>query len=395
MKKHALKIIRNIVLMLTIAMLVTTTACGNANKTAKDEASTIHSSSENSSEILESIENTAMTEVSDSSDEGTENLQIEEIENTTTTEEEEKPESTEKKEPSTIAKKEETESTTEKDADVVTYTYKDFSQTMYASGAVNVRNNPDTSGEKLGTLSANQKVEVTGQCNETKWYRINYKGTSAYVSNKYLTKEMKVERPAKNWVSKLNIAQSKNQIIVVAANGNKATVSMHTKIKEGEWKEIYSTSGRIGKNGIGKTKEGDGKTPTGVFGFNKAFGILSNPGISSMSYLKVNETHHWVDDSESKYYNKLVSTKDVEKDWDSSEHLYKISPQYNYALALDYNTSCTPYAGSAIFLHCTSDSFGTTAGCIAIPQKYMKMTMQNLKGDCVIIIDSEKRVHNY
>ena len=72
------------------------------------------------------------------------------------------------------------------------YSYTDKSTTMYAQRAVNVRDLPDTSGNKVGGLSTNQEVSVTGQCNETGWYRISYNGSEAFVSDKYLG-ESKVE----------------------------------------------------------------------------------------------------------------------------------------------------------------------------------------------------------
>ena len=72
------------------------------------------------------------------------------------------------------------------------YTYTDISVTKYAKQSVNVRNLPSTDGEKLGGLSTNNEVVVTGQCNETGWYRIDYNGEVAYVSNNYLVDE-KVE----------------------------------------------------------------------------------------------------------------------------------------------------------------------------------------------------------
>lgn len=67
-----------------------------------------------------------------------------------------------------------------------TYSYTDKSATMYAQSSVNVRDLQDTNGNKVGGLSTNQEVSVTGQCNETGWYRINYNGGTAYVSNSYL-----------------------------------------------------------------------------------------------------------------------------------------------------------------------------------------------------------------
>ena len=73
-----------------------------------------------------------------------------------------------------------------------TYTYTDMAATMYAKQSVNVRDIPSTDGNHLGGLSTNQEVAVTGQCNETGWYRIDYNGQTAYVSNNYLS-DAKVE----------------------------------------------------------------------------------------------------------------------------------------------------------------------------------------------------------
>ena len=67
------------------------------------------------------------------------------------------------------------------------YTFANLNKTMYASSDVNVRDLPSTDGSKVGGLSKGQAVTVTGQCNETKWYRISLNGSVAYVSNNYLT----------------------------------------------------------------------------------------------------------------------------------------------------------------------------------------------------------------
>ena len=69
------------------------------------------------------------------------------------------------------------------------YTYSDLGKTMYAKSTINVRSLPSTSGNRLGSLSKNQEVAVTGQCNETGWYRISYNNAEGFVSNKYLADE--------------------------------------------------------------------------------------------------------------------------------------------------------------------------------------------------------------
>ena len=94
------------------------------------------------------------------------------------------PETTETKEP------EPTEEPTPEPQAI--YTYTDMSATMYAQQTVNVRDLPDTNGNKVGSLSINDEITVSGQCNETGWYRFEYNGNVAYVSNIYVS-ENKVE----------------------------------------------------------------------------------------------------------------------------------------------------------------------------------------------------------
>lgn len=74
------------------------------------------------------------------------------------------------------------------------YTYTDLDKTLYASGTVNVRNLPSTDGEKVGSLKTSQEVKVTGQCVETKWYRIEFDGATGYVSSSYLTADKPLDR---------------------------------------------------------------------------------------------------------------------------------------------------------------------------------------------------------
>ncbi len=196
--------------------------------------------------------------------------------------------------------------------------------------------------------------------------------------------------PAKK-ISKFNI--SGNQLITVTAENtltSKANFSFYVKNQTGKWILDFSTIGHIGKNGLGKTKEGDDKTPVGVYHFTAAFGVASKPEDAGMPYVKVDETHWLVSDSASKYYNQFVSAskkeagdplvKTVNQDWASScgEQLYKYTKAYHYSLILDYNPENIPYKGSAIFLHCYSDG-QYTAGCVAIPEAGMKYLLQHLE----------------
>lgn len=91
---------------------------------------------------------------------------------------------------------------------MLTYTYTDMDATMYAQQTVNVRSMPSTDGEKQGSLSTNDEIRVTGQCNETGWYRIEYNGSVAYVTDKYVGTDKVVVQVAAPAQSDNNASQS-------------------------------------------------------------------------------------------------------------------------------------------------------------------------------------------
>ena len=148
-----------------------------------------------------------------------------------------------------------------------------------------------------------------------------------------------------------------------------------------------TTPGYIGKHGLGKTKEGDGMTPVGVFHFNKAFGIAIDPGCK-MDYQQVNKNDYWSGDPNYKY-NQMVKIKDYpDLNMEDSEHIVDYEYQYQYCLNISYNEEGEAGKGSAIFLHCLGPYKPYTGGCVAIPKDQMITVMRNVDKDCVVVIDS-------
>lgn len=201
--------------------------------------------------------------------------------------------------------------------------------------------------------------------------------------------------PAPKWVGSLKAAQDAKQLVIVAGTkGSNANFSFYEKDSDGEWNEIISCRAYIGKKGWGKTREGDLKTPRGVFTFTKAFGINDNPGCP-MGYEKVDDSHYWVGDSNSDRYNQFVSTNEYDgfskKD---SEHIIDYDLAYKYCLNISYNEEGTPKKGSAIFLHCyTKNKF--TGGCVAIPESKMVEVLRAVMSNCVVIMDESKNIKKY
>ena len=156
-------------------------------------------------------------------------------------------------------------------------------------------------------------------------------------------------------------------------SGTKCTFTVY-EWRYDRYQALFSTPGVVGRNGAGKTREGDGKTPLGTFTVGNAYGILDDPG-SQIPYRKVTSNMYWCGNSESPYYNTLITTGGGHP---NDEHLIDYAGVYNYLLDVGYNTARTPYKGSAIFLHCWRGADSTTAGCIAIPENMMRKTLETI-----------------
>lgn len=160
-------------------------------------------------------------------------------------------------------------------------------------------------------------------------------------------------------------------IFVKYRSRSRADFFMYRKTDRGSWKKLFRCTAWVGRKGIGKKKEGDRKTPTGVFGFTFAFGIRKNPG-TVLDYIRLNPHLYW--SLRKKDYNRLVDSRKARGVY--GEHLIRYRPQYNYAINIDYNPDNLYGKGSAIFLHCRGKR-PYTAGCVAIPQNYMKKVLKN------------------
>lgn len=190
------------------------------------------------------------------------------------------------------------------------------------------------------------------------------------------------------WVKNLPVAQNCNQLFVVAGLGQTtAWISFHEKDALGNWREIVTTPGFIGKNGLGKVKEGDNKTPVGTFVIDAAFGIAEDPGCQ-MPYTQIDANYYWSSDWDYKY-NQMVDVRENPNfDKRNSEHLIEYNPNYIYCLNIGYNKECTPGRGSALFIHCLDSRRPWTGGCVALPEDKMLIVMKTIRPNCIAVIDS-------
>lgn len=147
-----------------------------------------------------------------------------------------------------------------------------------------------------------------------------------------------------------------------------ATITAYTRTASGWHVAFGPWPGYVGAKGIappGEKREGDGRTPTGTFGFDYMFGVEADPGVK-FDFRRITGTNIvWVEDSNSPYYNEWVDTNE-HPEAAGNDSMYKPGV-YNYGAVISYNTKeRTPRLGSGIFLHVEHNR--PTAGCVSLTQ---------------------------
>lgn len=148
----------------------------------------------------------------------------------------------------------------------------------------------------------------------------------------------------------------------------------------GRWFKVFGPwTARVGYNGIappGKKREGDGRTPSGIYGFSFFFGVRPNPGVA-FRFRHAFGYNVWDDDPSSPRYNEWVDERTANPGVDPEP--MDQTPAYDYAAVIAYNTARVPGRGSAIFLHVGTDS--PTAGCVSLPVGKLLRVLRWLKPD--------------
>ena len=174
------------------------------------------------------------------------------------------------------------------------------------------------------------------------------------------------------------LLQSKQLILVVTPNLNvvqgKAQLFQRKEISD-KWQAIGKDFPIVvGQKGMAfKKKEGDYKSPVGVFPLGKEFGFvpIKNKAIK-MQYIPITNTTVCVDDPTSNYYNKIIDSSKVSDEWKSGEPMNQIKG-YQYGLVINYNTRYRVSGkGSCVFMHIWQNNLEGTAGCTAMSKQNIK-----------------------
>ena len=110
-------------------------------------------------------------------------------------------------------------------------------------------------------------------------------------------------------------------------------------------------------------REGDQRTPAGIFAFGPPFGFAPSP---LPDYLHLQPDTVCVDDPQSAAYNTITARQSIEPG--VSVEMMRSGPLYRRGLVVQYPTSAATRAGSCIFIHVWKNPTTGTAGCIALPE---------------------------
>ena len=247
---------------------------------------------------------------------------------------------------------------------------KEGSSWYYLSGNGKMKTGWLKEGSSWYYLSGNGKMKTGWLKDGSSWYYLN---SSGRWEESGLAKD----------ISKTKISKKTKQIILVSGD----RLYFFEK-NNGIWEQILNEKARHGYAGFKKNKhEGDGATPIGVYSILYGFGFSSNPG-TKLNYKKITNNSYFVDNSNSKYYNKWYEGKG-----ERGEHMID-HYQYKYGMVIDYNRNQRKGKGSAIFIHCNGR--GNTAGCISIPENSMLRLLKKVNnGAYIIITTNNKNLKDY
>ena len=164
-------------------------------------------------------------------------------------------------------------------------------------------------------------------------------------------------------------AGSAGQVVVVTAARYGVTTATLTAYQRdgGGWRQAFGPwAAHVGTRGVAppdEKREGDGRTPSGVYGFDFFFGVAADPGVKFPYRRITSRSIVWDDDPASPRYNTWVDLA-VQNAGRDPEPMY-VSPAYDHGAVIAYNPARTPGSGSAIFLHVSNG--GATAGCVSLP----------------------------
>ncbi len=125
-------------------------------------------------------------------------------------------------------------------------------------------------------------------------------------------------------------------------------------------------------------REGDGKSPAGVFALRGSYGYADEAPRGSRLPYEPSTDLLCVDDPASEQYTKIVDLRQVPSDWASAEQMRRPDGLYAWVIDIAHNPDAKPGLGSCIFFHVWSGPESTTVGCTAMDRSALEALLGRL-----------------
>ncbi|WP_372191305.1 L,D-transpeptidase [Xanthomonas axonopodis pv. desmodiigangetici] len=194
--------------------------------------------------------------------------------------------------------------------------------------------------------------------------------------------------------------QARTLIVVTTADWNSTQARLHTFTRvNGKWQPAArSFTVALGRHGSAwgeglhpaqtqgpQKREGDGRSPAGVFAIGPAFGYASKID-TAMPYQAMSATHYCMDVPSSPLYNRIVDAAQVgEAAVAGSTEPMRLDlrhpgdARYSEGFVIAHNPKAIPGRGSCIFAHLWRTPGQFTAGCTAMAAADMQRLLAWLK----------------
>ena len=182
-----------------------------------------------------------------------------------------------------------------------------------------------------------------------------------------------MSQPEQNTVLSALPLETRQALVVTACSRGPAwSARVVVMERHGEnWRRALGPFRAVaGRNGFalpGEKREGDGKTPSGIFAVEHAFGDAQRVS-TALAYRQIADDDIWVDDPLSADYNRWMKKGGTGAL--SFEEMRRPDTLYRYGIVIGYNRDpVVKGLGSAIFLHVWQGCDVPTSGCVALAEK--------------------------
>jgi D-alanyl-D-alanine dipeptidase len=193
------------------------------------------------------------------------------------------------------------------------------------------------------------------------------------------------------------IPASTRQLIVVRSeswNAVTGNLQRFERASDGAWRQIGAAANvNLGRRGMAwgrglqsseepgpVKKEGDQKSPAGVFALGPAFGYRDAlpDGAKQYPYVHVRRGISCIEDMKSKYYNQVIDPSSItHADWSVRDEMLRPDGLFRWGVIIEHNAKDTVRgAGSCVFLHIWKGLGKGTAGCTAMPGDTIEETLR-------------------